>query len=741
VFKDVDSIPLGQDFRGHLNEVVGGCAAVLAIIGPRWTDARNSAGQRRLEDSDDFVRIELEAALARDIPVVPVLVAHAPMPGAAELPTSLASMAFRQSIEVRPDPDFHNDATRLIAALRRILDPSLIAPDQSAGSETSAVATHIAVPSRRAWIPWIIASAAVVAAAAALTLPALRHSSEIPPREVRAEITTPETDRPLDFALSPDGKYIAFVARDDGTNRLWLRRLDSTTARPMPGTDGAQQPFWSPDSRSIEFMAIGGIMRQDLDGGRPWVVSKGTLAVPGGASWGVNGDIIFSPNALGSLLRVPATGGEATPATTLIRPGQRRHYRPAFLADGNRFIFSIEGQPADEGIYLGSLDGKMPVRLVQTDSPGEYLPSGWLLWMREGSLIAQRLDAAKAALTGEPVVLAEGVTADIKNGWELSAADNGLLAFRTAATRSRQLQWIDRAGELRAVLGNPDESYSNPRISPNGHRVAVDRIVGGNTDIWLLDGARSSRFTFDPQIDARPLWSPDGRRIVFYSMRGGGRDLYVKSVDGDTAETRILDAEVSAIPVAYSPDGRFLLHMLIDDKGQGLYLLPNVDDPKPVPWLKKSYSTSWASFSPDGRWIAFGSNESAGRFEIFVRRFRPPDSAPGFDSSLETQWQVSMDGGSYPVWRADGKELYFLDSAGNMMAASIDVVGTTLSVGTPVKLFPTRIYGGGVENALGRQYDVGPDGRFLINSELDAAVAPPITLIQNWNPEGKRPQR
>jgi eukaryotic-like serine/threonine-protein kinase len=736
VFKDVDSIPLGQDFRGHLNSIVGDCAAVLAIIGPKWTDARNSAGQRRLEDADDFVRIELEAALARDVPVVPVLVAHAPMPGAAELPISLASMAFRQSIEVRPDPDFHNDATRLIAALRRILDPSMV-ESESTGPVAVAVATPVAAPTRRSWTPWIVAMVAIAAAAAALILPGLQHWRELPAREIRAEIMSPESDWPLDFALSPDGQYIAFVARDGGTSRLWLRRLDSTTARPMPGTDGARQPFWSPDSRSIGFISAEGLKRMDLEGGRPWVIKTGNGATPAGASWGANGDILFAPSPLEPLLHVLAKGGALMPATTVLRPGQRRHFHPRFLPDGRRFIFFVEGLPSDEGIYLGSLDGKAPVRLVQTASPGEYLSSGWLLWMREGSLISQRLDAERAVLTGEQVVLAEGVTSGPSGDWELSVAGNGLIAYRTGANRPRQLQWFDRSGGLRGVLGNPDESYGNPRISPDGHRVAVDRTTNGNTDIWLLDGIRASRFTVDPQLDARPLWSPDGKRIVFYSTRGGQPNLYSKSTDGVVAETRLLDSAGSAIPIAFSPDGHFLLHLLIDSKGRGLYLLPTGENPKAVLWLQAPLGIGWGSFSPDGRWIAFGSSET-GRFEVFVRRYLPPDSAAGSDGSSDAQSQISVDGGTYPTWRPDGKELYFLGPGGDMMAAPIAVTGTTLSAGAPAKLFPTRIYGGGFENGLGRQYDVGPDGRFLINSELDAAAAPPITLIQNWNPEAKK---
>src|SRR5580658_7094768 len=208
VFKDVDSIPLGQDFRGHLNTIVSECGVVLAIIGPHWTDASNKAGQRRLEDPDDFVRIELEAALARDIPVVPVLVAHAPIPLASELPASLAPMAFRQSIEVRPDPDFHNDATRLVSALRGILDPTGTA-EQAAAALTPPVA---ATGTQRGRLGWI-AAAIVTLVAALLAIPATRYLRATPPSETRLDIVTPATDEPESFALSPDGRQIVFVAK------------------------------------------------------------------------------------------------------------------------------------------------------------------------------------------------------------------------------------------------------------------------------------------------------------------------------------------------------------------------------------------------------------------------------------------------------------------------------------------------------------------------------------------------
>jgi hypothetical protein len=321
VFKDIDSIPLGRDFRGHLNEIIGDCAAVLAIVGPRWTDARNDAGQRRLEDPDDFVRIELEAALARNIPVVPVLVGNAMLPGSALLPSTLEALAYRQSIEVRPDPDFHNDATRLVAALRRILDPSAPGTDESPTESVPAARAAQRESQWRRRVVWLGSIAAVaVLAAVAFAIPALRHLRETPPApppEIRTEIVTPTTDQPTSFALSPDGRQIVFVASGDGESRLWLRSLATTTAQPLAGTEGAAYPFWSPDSRSIGFFAGGVLKRLDLGGGAAQTLASAISGSGAGGTWNAMGVIVFAPSNSGPLMSVSATGGAVTAVTTL----------------------------------------------------------------------------------------------------------------------------------------------------------------------------------------------------------------------------------------------------------------------------------------------------------------------------------------------------------------------------------------------------------------------------------------
>jgi Tol biopolymer transport system component len=316
----------------------------------------------------------------------------------------------------------------------------------------------------------------------------------------------------------------------------------------------------------------------------------------------------------------------------------------------------------------------------------------------------------------------------------VSAAATGLVAYRTGLGSQRQLTWVHRSGEVRGTVDDPDGTLTDPRVSPNGRRVAVGRTVQGNTDVWLLDGARTSRLTFDPAGDGTPLWSPDGTRVVFRSLRTGGYDLYQKLSSGAGDEERLVASDQRKTPISWSADDRFLLYQSADKTNNlDLWVLPMVGDRTPWVFLKTPFREGYGAFSPDGRWVAYMSNES-GRNEIYVRPFVPRGAA---GTAAGGQWQVSTAGGIHPVWRPDGKELYYLDPAGAMMAAPITASGATLEPGAPVVLFPTRILGGGVDTQQRRQYDVAADGRFLINTVLDNAAAP-ITLLQNWNPDAKK---
>ena len=594
--------------------------------------------------------------------------------------------------------------------------------------------TVSAQPASSRRLVWISAFAIAVVAIVALAIPALRHLLETMPPETRVDIVTPATGSPTSFALSPDGRQIVFVAADDKASRLWLRSMSTTTAQPLAGTDGATHPFWSPDGRSIGFFAAGALRRFDIGGGVPKTLAPATNGA--GGTWNADDVIVFAAAVTGPLLRVPASGGAAVPVTTLA-PQEFGHFNPQFLPDGRRFLFTVGGSADITGIYVGGLDGDAPTRLVPDFTSGVYAPQGWLLWMRGDSLMAQRLDVERLALSGEPVTVADGLANDASSARiAVSVAATGLMAYRTAAGAQRQLTWFDRSGNARGALGEPDGSIIQPRVSPDGRRVVMARSTEGLQDLWLLDGARASRFTFSPAQDMFPVWSADGTRIVYMSRRTGIGGLFQRVTNGAGDDEPVLSTDQTLTATDWSGDGRFLMYMSIDPgTNADLWVLPMTGgERKPFLFLKTPFREAYGTFSPDGRWVAYHSNES-GRPEVYVRPFVPPGATAA--AAIGGQWAVSAGGGILPKWRADGKELYYVNPDGAMMAAPIAVNGTTIIPGTPVVLFSRRMHGGGADLQIGRQYDVTTDGRFLINTVLNEASAP-ITLLQNWHPEARK---
>lgn len=289
-----------------------------------------------------------------------------------------------------------------------------------------------------------VALALAVLGMIALAVPAVRYLRETPPPappEARMDIVTPSTNDPISFALSPDGRQIVFVASGDGASRLWLRPLDKTTAQPLAGTEGGSYPFWSPDSRSVAFFADNKLKRIDLAGGSPQTV---TNAVNRGGTWSQDGVILFTPNTNSPLFRISASGGTAVAVTKLEK--QQSHRFPQFLAGGRQFLFYAQGPPDTAGIYLGALDAPETKWLTAADAAGVYDPAGWLLFIRGGTLLAQRLDLTRQALTGDPVTVADPVD-NAANASAVSVSAAGLVAYRTGKANRHQLTWFDRAGK------------------------------------------------------------------------------------------------------------------------------------------------------------------------------------------------------------------------------------------------------------------------------------------------------
>jgi Tol biopolymer transport system component len=591
----------------------------------------------------------------------------------------------------------------------------------------------------RGWLAWMPFATALLAAAVFAISAAryLREAPEPPAPETRVEINTPATDDPISFAVSPDGHWLVFVASSDGVSRLWLRALASTTSDPMIGTEGAAYPFWSPDSRSVGFFADGKLTRFDIGSGAPQTLAA--ASAPRGGAWNADGVILVTSAAGGPLVRVPASGGVGVAVT---KPGgQTKYLFPSFLPDGRRFLFLAEGPPEASGIYLGSLDSIETWRITRADTAGTYLPSGYLLWVRAGVLVAQHLDLDRKALTGDLTTLAENVAVSDGAG-AVSASAAGLVAYRADVGVRTQLTWFDRAGkalgvvEALGVIGAPPDG-SAVRISPDGRHVVLNRTIQGNVDVWSLDWTRSSRFTSDAARDRDPIWSPDGRRVVFNSNRKGHFDLYQKSFSGADREEVLLDSPQDKIAHDWSPDGRFILYDSIDPQsGDDIWVLPMEGDRKPWPFVQTDFAERYAQFSSDGRWVAYASNES-GRFEIYVRPFIESSVSGVNRDRADGRWQVSTAGGVFPRWRRNGEELYYIGSGGQMMAVPITINGATLEAGTPHALFQTRIVGAGSDTGP-TYYDVTRDDRFLIAEIPHEAVASPITLLQNWHPQLKK---
>ena len=517
--------------------------------------------------------------------------------------------------------------------------------------------------------------------------------------EIRAEMVVPATDDSASFALSPDGRRIAFTAFGDGRRRLCVRALDSTSVQTLPGTEGAVSPFWSPDSRSLGFFADFKLKRIDLAGAQPHVLA----AVPSlfaQGTWGAGGVILFSWG-LTPMSRVPASGGPATLATKLAKD-QNNQFTPRVLPDGRHFLYVVNGP--DPSIWLGSLDGAAQRRItsivVGTDSAAEYLPPGWLVRVRQGVLEAQRFDVDSGRLSGDPLPIEPSVSIDATNlAGSFSVSRSGMIAWRGGGAGRRQMLWFNRSGRNLGSFGDIGGStFFIAELSPDGKQAATMRGPIGSSGIWL-QGTHNRRLTFGPADDRYPIWSPDGKRVVFASNRSGSYDLYEKAADGSDNERILLRSAELKRPNSWSLDGRFILYWAGNNNGE-LMVLPLTGDRKPYSFLSTPFNTQQGVFSPDGKWVAYQSDES-GRFEVYVRPFPGPGG----------QSQVSGEGGHSPRWRPDGKELYYLAQDSKLMAAKVVVQGATFTAGTPEALFQTHIN----EATNRQQYDVGRDGRFLIS--------------------------
>jgi serine/threonine protein kinase/Tol biopolymer transport system component len=596
------------------------------------------------------------------------------------------------------------------------------------GSQSGRAATALTRRQSRERLAWGLAALGLLTALLALAVPPLyRTPSETP--LLCLSVATPQgTAGTSLFAISPDGRKLVLGSKGG----LWVRPLGSLEAQPLPGTENAQTPFWSADSRFIGFLADGKIRKVEASGGPPQTMCNAPGVWPRGGSWNREGVILFATEGgeARTIHRVAASGGEPTAVTRLdLSRQERAHFFPYFLPDGRHFLYLAQSsQPEQSGIYLASLDSQDTMRLVSTNRKAEYAASGHLLFLREGTLLAQPFDAERLELRGEPTPVAERVAAsDVTRSYAAySVSQSGLLVYRSGpGWEGDQLVWFDRAGKPLGQVGTA--GYVHPWLSPDEKRVAAVRW-GDQARLWLIDLARgtSSRFTFGPADDFSAVWSPDGSRIVFASNRTGVFTLYQKPVSGTGNEELLLPSGHDNIPTDWSVDGRFLLYEDRHPKTQAdLWVLPMRGEAKPSALLQSPFNEWQGQFSPDGQWVAYCSDRS-GQSEVYVRSF--PES--GFELPISTG------GGGNPRWRRDGKELFYLAEDRKLMSVQIQRAAHRLEAGVPRPLFETRVRG-----AIDRRthYAVTADGRrFLFATPTAESSVAPITVVLNWAVELRR---
>ena len=539
------------------------------------------------------------------------------------------------------------------------------------------------------------------------------------------------------FGLSPDGRQLAFVGRgSDGITRLWIRSMDSLEVRPLAGSEAYENtppPFWSPDGRFVAWDAGGKLKKLDVSGGPPQTLCDLSSVAVGG-SWNRNGDIIMG-NITGGLLRVRETGGAASPVTVL-DPSRKEefHLLPSFLPDGRHFVYLriSPGMPEASGTYVGTLDSKpeaqsserlMPYEIGLTYVAASNKSLGRLLFLREGALMAQPFDEKRLALAGDPVPVAERI-GSFRDGGFFSASANDVLVYRTSDT-DFQITWFDRLGTVSGRALEPG-GFRGVALSPDGARAVVSRTNPQDTakaDLWVFDQSRGSgatRLTLGTGIAEFPVWSPDGKQIVFTFNNSHLRQR-LASGEGDEQELLQSFSAGSIRANGWSPDGRFLLYTTWGEvtKGWDLWVLPRNE--KPVQFVRTAFIEEQGRFSPNGRWVAYVSNQS-GLSEVYVRELATDFSSGA--ASTGPGALVSRGGGTEPRWRGDGRELFYLAPDGKMMVVEV-IAGQNFDFGTPTALFQTPR--GAI---LG---DVAADGkRFLLVTPVGPSASVPFTVVLNW---------
>jgi eukaryotic-like serine/threonine-protein kinase len=578
-------------------------------------------------------------------------------------------------------------------------------------------------------LAWVLAGAALLAAAVAAYGYLRRAPGEASP--VRSFLLPEEKSEfdltganPYAVTVSPDGRRVTFAARGpDGKTVLWLRSLDELVAKPIPGTQGATFPFWSPDGRSLAFFAGGKLQKVDISGSPPLAICDAPDGRSG--SWNREGVILFSPEATTNIMRVPAGGGAPRPATTLdAARGDTTHRWATFLPDGRHFLYlagshSAGAKSGSNAIFVGALDSNEKSLLLQARSNVAYA-AGHLLYVREGVLLAQRFDPGSRRLLGDAVPVASGVQYD--PGYfraAFSASDNGVLVYAPGSSSpNSRLYWHDRSGKrVGDAIADPAE-YQRLAVAPDGKHIAAQIGDPGTSagDIWIIDsrGLRA-RFTFRSPA-GNPVWSPDGSRLAYGKFEGKtGSAVCVKPASGGAEEALYHSPSGFVMPAAWSPDGRFLaLNVPAGGNSRaGVWILPLAGDRKPYPLLASGFAEEGNAFSPDGRWFLYTSTESGSR-ELYIVPFPGPGG----------RWQVSTAGALGGYWRK-ATEILYLSAGIDLVSVEVHAGASGVELGSPKVLFSASSWAWG---------EPAPAGEAVLGAEIVATEEKPrIALVTNWS--------
>jgi serine/threonine protein kinase len=623
----------------------------------------------------------------------------------------------RRCLEKDASRQFHDAAD-----VRIELEEALAAP-----SELQSAAAR---PSSR-WslsrvVPWTLV-ALLAGTVAFLIQQQMRNGALTPKKPIRFSIALPKDLRLSGSpALSPDGSRLAFVAQKGNTSQLYIRSLEQSEAFLLPGSEGVQGvPFFSPDGKWIAFVANREMKRVSLEGGSPQLFCQASF--PGGA-WGSDGTIIYTPTYSSGLWRIPSSGG-APEKLTEPDPsrGELGHWWPQLLSDGETVLFTDYSFPFERCcIAAYSLRTHRQKVLVEGAMFGRYLPTGHIVYARSDTLLAAPFDPKRTEVTGPPVPVLDDLAVDFPSGSaSASISEEGTLAYIRASrvSGSSSLVRLDRRGNIKPIT-DIQRNYSTPKISPDGRRIAVTVSESGRApDIWTYDLERgtSTRVTFGAATEDTPIWTRDGGRLIFQSEKPQF-DLHWKAADGTGPEEPLLTSPFDKRPGTISPDGKFLIYSEDNPKtAEDLWVLPLADEHKPRLWLQTLFNETNPSLSPDGRWLAYVSDESR-RNEVYVQPF--PDHGERI--------QVSVEGGTMPVWAPNGRELFYY-AGGRLMAVPV-TAGQRLKVGKPTTLFDFE------DKDMPLQYcDISPDGTWFVGVQRSPRAHPvEVEVVLNWFEELKR---